>query len=99
MWKKVTDTIVLEGLNIGDVLIKYPVDGSVADTFDDANPENISPRVVGNNEDEILSLNFIHSNAQSDPIMGMYRGGVMAPLIISYSDLINEGIWWYFEEE
>ncbi|MCB0699411.1 MAG: hypothetical protein H6551_12535 [Chitinophagales bacterium] len=99
MWKKVTDIAQLQSLDTGDVLIKYPIDGKVAEVFDNANPENISPRVVGSNEDGVISLNFIYGSAHSDPILGMYNSGIMAPVIITYEEAIAQNVWWRFDEE
>ncbi len=100
MWQKVTNKEQLQNLQSEDVLIKYPVDGNVADSFDNANPENISPRIVTgiNATEEKLVLGFIQSQQRKHPILGMYRS-VLAPVEKTYYDLIAERIWWVFKEE
>lgn len=96
MWKKVTTRRQLEKLLTGDAIIKYPIKGGVLDTFDDANPENISPRVVGENTGTSLRLTFLNSDRRNDPILGMYKS-VFGPVEKAYDDIIAERLWWVFE--
>lgn len=101
MWKKVINKEQLYLLQSEDVLIKYPIDGKVAEDFSRANPENISPRVItdNNNDEELMTLGFIHSQQHSDPILGTYRSSVMAPVQKHYNDIVAERIWWFFEQD
>jgi len=96
MWKKVIGKEQLSSLQTGDALIKYPVKGGVADTFDGADPETISPRVVADNTGDALLLSFLHSDRMNDPVMGMYKS-VFGPVSKTYDELIAERVWWVFE--
>lgn len=96
MWKKVVNKEQLSRLEVGDALIKHPMKGGIADTFDDADPENISPRVVTSNNGEQLLLSSLFSDRMNDPILGMYKS-VFGPVDKSYDELIAERLWWVFE--
>lgn len=96
MWKKVTTKEQLAALNSGDAIIKYPIKGVPQESFDEANPENISPRVVTGNDGESLHLSFLYNDKRNDPILGMYKS-VFGPVDKSYADLIAQRTWWVFE--
>lgn len=101
MWEKVISEEQLKDLDLEDVLIKYPVNGSIADNFTHATPENTSPRVVVENDPITLTicLGYVHSKATGDPILGMHIGTVKAPVYKGYADIINAGVWWKFVEK
>lgn len=101
MWEKITSINQLEILDAEDVLMKYPLDGKVAGTFEKANPENVLPRVVVENNyaEQTIRLGFIHSRATGDPILGMHVSSIMAPVDKKYADIISDGVWWKFVEE
>lgn len=96
MWNKVKTKEQLAALQQGDAIIKYPIKGAPLETFDEANPENISPRVVSGNEGETLHLSFLYNDKRNDPILGMYKS-VFGPVDKTYNDIIAERLWWVFE--
>lgn len=97
MWKKVTNKEQLEHLQTGDALIKYPLKGAVQESFDDADRDNLSPRVVSANYGNSLQLGFLFSDKQNDPILGMYKS-VFGPIEITYDEIIAKQVWWVFQD-
>lgn len=96
MWKKVISKEQLASLQTGDALVKYPLKGGIEESFDAADPDNISPRVVSDNNGASLRLGFLFSDRQNDPILGMYKS-VFGPIEMSYEEIIAKRVWWVFE--
>ncbi len=98
MWHKITTTAQLTTLEAGENIIKYPVSGEPAADFNDANPDNISLRVVTQNDplNEILAITVMPSSVKYDAILG-FGGIVFGPVQKSYDALITEGVWWFFD--
>jgi hypothetical protein len=98
MWKKITATTQLTALQAGENIIKYPISGASVSNFEDANPDNISLRVITQNDplNETLDITVRPSTVKYDAILGL-GGVVFGPVKKSYDAIIKEGLWWFFD--
>jgi len=98
MWIKITISDQLKALQPGDNIIKYPIAGAPLDSFDEANPDNVSVRVVTQNDpaSELLSISLTPSEIRYDAILGV-SGFVFGPIRKHYKDVLDEGLWWVFD--
>jgi hypothetical protein len=98
MWHKITKPDQLTTLEAGENIIKYPVSGEPAADFNDANPDNISLRVVTQNDplSKMIAISIRPSSVKYNAILGI-GGVVFGPVEKSYDAIIAEGMWWYFD--
>ncbi len=98
MWHRITTTAQLATLEAGENIVKYPVSGGPAADFSEANPDNISLRVITQNDplSETLAITVVPSKVKYDAILGI-GGVVFGPVEKSYNTIIAEGTWWFFD--
>ena len=95
MWTKITTNEQLAAILVNTIVVKYPVFGEPVDNFDGANAENVSPRVVANNNvpGQVLDLRFIPEQVGVDLVIGL-APLIAGPIHKRYRDIIAESIWW-----
>ncbi len=98
MWHKITTAAQLTTLETGENIIKYPVSGGPAADFNDANPDNISLRVVTQNDPVTATLDIavVPSKVKYDAVLGI-GGVVFGPVQKSYEEVVAENVWWVFD--
>lgn len=95
MWIKIISPTQLQSLQPGDSIVKYPVNGAPLDSFDEANPDTVSARIVTQNDpaNELLDVSLMKSAIRYDAILGA-TGFVFGPVRKHYEDILAEGLWW-----
>ncbi len=99
MWTKITTVSQLTSLQAGENIIKYPITGESVADFSEANPDNISVRVITQNDplNELVDLTIQPGNIKYHAILGM-SNSFFQPQKKSYDSIIREENWWFFDQ-
>jgi hypothetical protein len=93
MWTKLTTNEQIAAIRLKTIVVKYPVFVEPVVNFDGANSDNVSPRIVESNKNQIIDLRFIPEQVGVDVVLGL--GPLIdGPIHKRYRDIISESIWW-----
>lgn len=101
MWNKITSKNDIENLKPNSILIKYPIDGSTLDSFENANSENVlirSIKKIDKEMDEVVLSVLIGKVELENVCLGLNWLGfsdIKKPL----DSLLTEKFWWFWEDK
>ncbi|RTL56341.1 MAG: hypothetical protein EKK37_17890 [Sphingobacteriales bacterium] len=98
MWSKITSANEIKSLTQNTILIKYPINGTISDSFDDANTENTLIRIIKKIDEEINEV-VLSVLAEKGELQNIFLG--LDSLVFSdikkpIDSLINDKVWWVF---
>lgn len=97
MWTKITSIEQLEALHEGSLVAIYPLQGAPKSVFDDSDPDQVSQRLVAQNdtEEKMINTTSLQRKEESHTITSSGMGSMMLGSgYINYVDIIEHGTWW-----
>jgi|GEM_PF-2145812 len=97
MWTKITSIEQLEALHEGSLVAIYPLQGAPRATFDDSDPDQVSQRLVAQNDiaDKMINTTVLQRKEEAHTITSSGMGSmILGSGYISYVDVIEHGTWW-----
>lgn len=97
MWVKITSFEQLEQLHEGSSIAIHPLQGYQRDTFDDSDLDQVSHRLVAENDPKgkMICTTALQRKEQSRTVTSSSMGSMMLSTgYINYADIVEHGTWW-----
>lgn len=97
MWVKINSMEQLESLHEGSMIAVHPLQGPPRDAFDDSDPDQVSHRLVAENDIKarMVSTAPLQRKEQARTVTSGSMGHMILDSgYLSYADMIEQGIWW-----
>lgn len=100
MWTKITSIEQLEALHEGSLVAIYPLQGAPKAIFDDSDPDQVSQRLVAQNdrEEKVINTTSLQRKEEAHTITSSGMGSMLLGSgYINYVDVIEHAVWWVQE--
>lgn len=97
MWVKITSIDQVAALHAGSMIAIHPLQGAPRDTFDDTDPDQVSHRLVAENdaEEKMINTTPLQRKEEARTVTGAGMGSMMLGSgYVGYVDMIEQGVWW-----
>ncbi|HYD21684.1 MAG TPA: hypothetical protein VEB40_09440 [Flavipsychrobacter sp.] len=97
MWVKITSIEQLERLHAGSLIAIHPLQGAPTETFDDSDPDQVSHRLVAENDtrDKMILTAPLQRKEEARTVTSARMGNLMlGDGHIDYADILEHGTWW-----
>lgn len=97
MWVKITSIEQLETLHEGSPVSIHPLQGPPRETFDDSDPDQVSHRLVAENDvkAKMICTTALQRKELAKTVTSSSMGSMMLGTgYVNYADIIEHANWW-----
>lgn len=97
MWVKITSIQQLESLHEGSTIAIYPIQGAPSQTFDDSDPDQVSHKLVSENDKEakLIHITSLQRKDEARTVTSSSMGSmILGTGDVGYADILEHGNWW-----